>query len=52
MLWHAQIALELYFKDLRYTDDLFALNIIITIIIVLYLTLVKIHVNDKTNCKS
>ena len=30
----------------------FAVIIIITIIIVLYLTSVKIYVNDKTNCKS
>ena len=55
MLRYAQISLKLYFKDLRYRDAFLLIIIIVIIItiiivvIVFYLTLIKIHINDKTN---
>ena len=44
---HAQTASKLCFKELSYRDAF-----LLIIIIVLYLTSVIIHVNDKTDYKS
>ena len=56
---HAQSASQLCFKELSYKDAFLLIIIIVVIIIivnitiiVLYLTSVIIHINDKTNYKS
>ena len=40
MLRHAQFALKLYFKDLRYRDDFFFIFIIIIIIVVVIIIII------------